>query len=73
MGLENWGEWAAIGVFLAVGFALLYAKVSSIITRIDGLVLQMEKDYDERLRMWGRLDEQGKEITRITAELDARK
>ncbi len=80
MGLEVWGEWAAVLVILATGFGLLYAKVSSIVTRIDGIVTQikgvltrMKEDREEHLRIWNKLDEQGKEITRVAVELKARK
>ena len=79
MGLEVWGEWAAVLIILGAGFGLLYAKVSSIVTRIDGVVTQvkglatrMKEDREERLRIWEKLDKHSEEITKIAAKLEAK-
>lgn len=68
MGLENWGEWAVALLTLATGFGLLYAKVSSIVTRLDGLVLRMKEDREEHLRFWKKLDNYGDRITKLEAK-----
>ena len=76
MGIEAWGEWAAVLVILATGFGLLYAKVSSIVTRIDGIVTQigglvtrMKEDHEEHLRIWGKLDKHGNQNVEQKAKL----
>lgn len=71
MEISAWGEWAIAGISLAVGFGLLYAKVASIVTRIDGLAFQMERDYEDHLRIWQRLDVDREQITKIAAQIKA--
>ena len=69
MDLAPWGEWAAAGLFLAVGFGAVYGKLRSLCTQVEELSARVDRNYDDRLRIWERLDEHGVEIAKLTVKV----
>ncbi|KKN70653.1 hypothetical protein LCGC14_0429260 [marine sediment metagenome] len=69
MGLEPWGEWVAAGLFLVVGFGAVYGKLRSLCTQVESLSDRVDRNYNERLRIWERLDEHSVEIAKLTVKV----
>ena len=68
MELAPWGEWAAVAFALIVGCCVLYGKLRSLCTKVEGLSDSVNRNYEERLRIWERLDEHSVQIAKLSVK-----